>query len=220
MVWTYIIIGLIFLFVVIAITKVKIDILYRHHQDDDLLEVKTFIWKMRVYTFSAPVIKVDDDSASVIVEDEHEIAGMKMKNKLPITPELIVEDLRWLKRFLDHVVGLHKIVRKFLKKVHVNHFRWHSDIGVGDAAHTAQLIGAIWALKGSIIGIVGNTMRIRKMPKLTINPHFQAMVSHTHLSCIISFRIGHAIIAGLMLLKHWRRRPKRVRTNASVEKNM
>jgi nitrate reductase gamma subunit len=220
MVWTIIILALILLLAVIVITQVKIDVNYRHYQDDDLLEAKVFIWKMRVYTFSAPVIKIDDDSAAVIVEDEKEIAGIKTKNKLPITPELIIEDLRWLKDFLEHVVGLHKILRRFLKKVNVNKLTWHTDIGVGDAAHTAQLVGAIWTIKGSIVGLIGNTMRVKLMPKLTIDPHFQAMVSHTYLSCMISFRIGHAIIAGLMLLKHWRRRPKRVRTNPSVEEKM
>ncbi|MFC0557943.1 DUF2953 domain-containing protein [Halalkalibacter alkalisediminis] len=220
MVWTIVIVGIILLFIVIAITKVKVDCQYRHNQDDDLLEVKVTVWKMRVYTFSAPIIKIDPDSAAVIVEEEQEIAGIDSKKKFPITPHLILEDLRWLRDLFKHVVGLHKIIKRFLKKVSVNKFTWHTDIGVGDAAHTAQLAGAVWTLKGSIIGLIGNTMRIKLMPKLSINPHFQAVVSHTYLSCIFSFRIGHAIVAGLMLLKHWRRRPKMERPSSSVENNM
>ncbi|ARK31725.1 DUF2953 domain-containing protein [Halalkalibacter krulwichiae] len=220
MVWTIIIVSVFVLFVFIAIMKINIDLKYRHYQDDDLLEIKVSIWKMRVYTFSAPVIKVDDDTASVVVEEEQEIAGMESKKKIPITPELIIEDLRWLRDFLKHVVGLHKIIRRFLRKMNVNELTWHTDIGVGNAAHTAQLTGVIWTLKGSIIGLIGNHMRMRLMPKLTINPHFQAVVSHTYLSCMFSFRMGHAIVAGLMLLKHWRRRPEMTRPSSSVEKNM
>jgi len=79
MVWTIVIIGVILLFFVIAITKVNIDLQYRHNQDDDLLEVKVTVWRMRVYTFSAPIIKVDPDSAAVIVEEEQEIAGFESK---------------------------------------------------------------------------------------------------------------------------------------------
>ncbi|MCL7747809.1 DUF2953 domain-containing protein [Halalkalibacter alkaliphilus] len=219
MVWTIIISAIIILFTIIIFSKVKIYIDYQHNQDDDLLDAKVTFWGMRIYTFSAPVIKIDDDSASLIVEEEQKIAGIESKKALPVTPELLQHYFRWLKDFLDHVVGLHKIVRKFLKKVRVNSFTWHTDIGVGDAAHTAQLAGAIWGVKGNIIGLVGNYMRMKFMPKLTIDPHFQAMVSHTYLSCMFSFRIGHAIVAGLMLLKHWRRRPKMSKTN-SVEKNM
>ncbi|WP_332634415.1 DUF2953 domain-containing protein [Halalkalibacter flavus] len=219
MVWTIIISAIIILFTIIIFSRVKIYIDYRHNQDDDLLDAKVTFWGMRIYTFSAPVIKIDDDTASLIVEEEQKIAGIESKKALPVTPELLQHYFRWLKDFLDHVVGLHKIVRKFLKKVRVNSFTWHTDIGVGDAAHTAQLAGAIWGVKGNIIGLVGNYMRMKFMPKLTIDPHFQAMVSHTYLSCMFSFRIGHAIVAGLMLLKHWRRRPKMSKTN-SVEKNM
>ncbi|MFC0473247.1 DUF2953 domain-containing protein [Halalkalibacter kiskunsagensis] len=220
MIWMIVIGALILLGLFIIITKVNIDISYRHNQDDDLLEVKVSLWRMRVYTFSAPVIKLDEDSASLLVEEEQKIGMMESKKKKkPITPELILEDLRWLRDFLKHVVGLHNIVRRFLKKVSVNRFTWHSDIGVGDAAHTAQLAGAIWALKGSIIGIIGNSMRMKFMPKLSIDPQFQGVVSHTYLSCMFSFRIGHAIVAGLMLLKHWRRRPKMPKAE-SVEKNM
>ncbi|WP_227936591.1 DUF2953 domain-containing protein [Alkalihalobacillus deserti] len=220
MVWTIVIVGLILLFIVIAITKVKINCQYRHNQDDDLLEVIVTIWKIKVYTFSAPIIKIDSDSATILVEEEQEIAGVQSKKKLPITPELILGKLRWLRDFIDHVIGLHKIVRRFLKKVSVNKFTWHTDIGVGDAAYTAQLAGAVWTLKGSIIGMIGNTMRIKLMPKLSITPQFQAVVSHTYFSCIFSFRIGHAIVAGLMLLRHWKRRPKFERPSSSVQKNM
>jgi hypothetical protein len=219
MIWIIVIGAIILLTFVIVITKVNIGVEYRHNQDDDLLEVKVSLWRMRIYTFSAPVIKLDDDSASLIVEEEQKIGKMESKKKKPITPELILEDLRWLRDFLNHVVGLHKIVRSFLKKVRVNRITWHSDIGVGDAAYTAQLVGAIWALKGSIIGLIANSMRMKFMPKLSIDPHFQTVVSHTYLSCMFSFRIGQAIVAGLMLLKHWRRRPKMSKAD-SVEKNM
>ncbi|GAE25840.1 hypothetical protein JCM9140_1858 [Halalkalibacter wakoensis JCM 9140] len=219
MVWTIVILALILLFIIVAASKIKIYVDYKHNKDDDLLEAKVTFWGMKVYSFSAPVIKVDDDSASLIVEEEQKIAGMETKKALPVTPELLHDYFRWLKDFLDHVVGLHKIVKKFLKKVSVNSFTWHTDIGVGDAAHTAQLAGAIWGVKGNIVGLIGNYMRMKFMPKLSVDPHFQAMVSHTYLSCMFSFRIGHAILAGLMLLKHWRRRPKMSQTN-SVEKNM
>ncbi|MDT8859387.1 DUF2953 domain-containing protein [Alkalihalobacillus sp. MEB130] len=219
MVWAIILIALLVLFLLVVVSKVKIYVDYRHNKDDDLLDAKVTFWGMRVYTFSAPVIKIDDDSASLIVEEEQKIAGFETKKALPITPELLDKYFHWFKDFLDHVVGLHKIVRKFLKKVNVNSLTWHTDIGVGDAAHTAQLAGAIWGVKGNIIGLIGNYMRMKFMPKLTIDPHFQAMVSHTYFSCMFSFRIGHAIVAGLMLLKHWRRRPK-LSQSESVEKNM
>jgi hypothetical protein len=42
------------------------------------------------------------------------------------------------------------------------------------------------------------------MPQLTVTPHFQAAVIHTELTCMFQFRIGHAILAGLKLIKFWK----------------
>ena len=42
----------------------------------------------------------------------------------------------------------------FLKKVNVTELEWHSTMGVGDAALTGMLTGALWTIKGSIIGMI------------------------------------------------------------------
>lgn len=219
MTWMIIIAILLILFCIIIVTKVKVQTMYRHRKDDDLLEVKVYVWWIRVYTFSAPVIKLDDDSFSLEVEEEQQIGPTESKKKGRITPQIVVEKLRLLRDFLDHVVGLHKIIKRFLKKVKVHNFEWHSGIGVADAAYTAQLTGVVWSLKGAIVGVLSKYMRLQQMPKLSVEPHFQMMITHTNLSCMISFRIGQAMIAGLMLLKHWRRRPK-FKQSHSVEENM
>ena len=56
-----------------------------------------------------------------------------------------------MKRMLEHVVGFHRIIRHFLKKVQVKQFEWHSRIGVGDAAHTGTLVGAFGQLKVQLL---------------------------------------------------------------------
>lgn len=219
MIWLMILLGVVVLVFIIVVTKVNILVSYRHNQDDDLLEVKVRVWKLQVYKFSAPMIKIDEDSAAIIVEDDQKMGNMETKNKEKFTVERIKRDIEKINDLFKHVVGLHKVIRQFLKKTNVHYLEWYSHIGVGDAAHTAQLSGVIWTLKGSFIGLMGNYMRLLKMPILRLTPHFQSVVSKTSISCMISFGIGHAIIAGLMLLKHWKRRP-RFNTSHSVEKNM
>lgn len=219
MIWLIVTASLVILFVFIAITKVTVKTTYRHHQDDDLLDVHVSLWWMRVYTFSAPLIQLDDNSASLVVEEEQKIGKKKTKKTGKITVQTIVDDLQLFNRFLQHVVGFHNILRRFLKRVSVHNFEWRTEVGVGNAAYSAELAGAVWTLKGSIIGLVGNYMKMKQMPKLNVQPHFQENISRTYFSCMISFRIGHAIVAGLMLIRHWKRRPTLSRSN-SVEENM
>ncbi len=218
--WLMVIISLlIVLFVLVAVTKVTVKTTYRHQQDNDLLEVKVFLWGLKVYSFSAPLIKIDKDSASIIVKEKQKIGMKNIKKTDAITVQTMVDSFQHFKEFLRHVIGFHKIVKRFFQKVSIYDLKWHTDIGVGDAAYSAQLTGVLWTIKGSIMGLIGNYMKLKQMPKLSVHPHFQEVFSYTYFSCMISFRIGHAIIAGLMLIKHWKRRPTLTRPN-SVEENM
>ena len=104
---------------------------------------------------------------------------------------------------------LNVIVRKFLKRIVIKHFEWHSLVGVGDAAHTGVITGALWTIKASIIGLLSNSLRLKEMPVLSVTPHFQMAIIQTRITCIFQFHIGYAIFAGLKLIKFWKGgRPK------------
>jgi hypothetical protein len=77
-------------------------------------------------------------------------------------------------------------------------------IGIGDAVYTGVAAGALWSIKGSIIGLLSNYLRMKEMPKLMVQPNFQQMITSTDLSCMFQFRIGYAILAGLKLVKWWK----------------
>ncbi|WP_247747153.1 DUF2953 domain-containing protein [Alkalihalobacillus sp. BA299] len=192
---------------IIFITKLNIFIRYYHNGDDDELMVRIRAWKVFSYTFQAPLIKIDNDSPSLIVEEEQGVGGMANEKKVKITFETIIRDLKEFMDFLQHVVGFHKIVRRFLSHVSVKDMRWTTDIGVSDAALTGFLTGMAWSVKGGIVGLISNYTKMKGLPKIAITPHFQQTLSHTELKCIVSFRIGHSIIAALLMLRHWRRRP-------------
>ncbi|GAE30089.1 DUF2953 domain-containing protein [Halalkalibacter hemicellulosilyticus] len=219
MVWVYIIGGCIVLFVLLLLLKLKIHIHYYHEMDDDQLEVTVYIWWMKVYSFSAPVIKFNMETLSLEVEEKQKVAMNQSEKKGVLTPKRLIEDLRKFRDFLQHVVGLHTIVRRFLKKVRVKQLKWHSALGIEDAAHTAQLAGAVWSLKSVIVGVISHYTRLEDTPQMTVEPRYQIFYSHTKLSCMISFRLGQAILAGLMLVKHWRRKPSNQQAK-SVEENI
>jgi hypothetical protein len=89
---------------------------------------------------------------------------------------------------------------------------WNSMIGIGDAARTGTLVGALWIVKGSIIGVISNYIRLKEMPKLSITPNFQQAISQTRFSCMIQFRIGNAMLAGIKLVKYWKGGKPKFRT--------
>lgn len=196
------------LFILIIFTKLTILTDYYHHNDNDDLKIELRIWFGLIrFKRHIPLIKVDDDSPSVIVKTKKQGRSKDQSSETSmkqVTEKDVQSYLEKTKIFLHKVSGLKVIIKKFLQKVKVKKFEWHTLIGLGDAAHTGTATGALWAIKGSALGIVSQNMKLLAEPKITITPHFQAAVIQTRISCMFQFRIGHAILAGLKLIKFWR----------------
>ena len=104
-----------------------------------------------VTPINVPVIKVDVDSASIKLKEN---AGMSEQTKTEqnkrITPEDMIKTIKDIKRLLEHVVGFHKILRHFFKKVQVKQLEWSSRIGTGNAAHTGVVSVLVGPLKARL----------------------------------------------------------------------
>jgi hypothetical protein len=200
---------LVFLLLLIIFTKLTILVNYYHHNDNDDLKVEFRIWFGLIkYKLNVPLIKIDDNSPSVVVKSQSHMGDSAPDDPnetvSQITGSNILTRLEQRKETLRKVIHLHVIVRKFLQKITIKKFEWHSLMGVGDAAHTGMMTGALWAVKGGIIGLLSHYFRLKEVPNLSVTPHFQAAVIQTRLTCIFQFRIGHAILAGLKLIKFWK----------------
>jgi Protein of unknown function (DUF2953) len=199
---------IIFILLLIIFTKLTVHLNYYHHNDNDDLKLEFRIWLGLIkYKINVPLIKIDDNSPSVILKGKTHLGSSSEEPKMKeaqITPENLSEKLRNSKQILEHVIDFSVIVRKFLKKVSIKQLDWHSFVGVGDAAHTGVITGALWAFKGSLIGILSHFISLKEMPNLSVTPHFQLAIIQTQVTCIFQFRLGHAILAGLKMIKFWK----------------
>jgi hypothetical protein len=223
LIWLYIaLITIIILFLLIIFTKLTIHINFFHHNDNDELKVEFRIWFGLVkYKMNVPLIKIDDNSPSVIVKGSSQIGDSSEKNSTnveQITQEDILSKFTNAKELIQHVYNMNVIVSKFLKRIVIKQFEWHTLVGLGDAAHTGTITGALWMIKGGIIGMLSNFMRLKNMPILSVTPHFQLAIIQTHIKCIFQFRIGYAILAGLKLIKFWKGGRPNFKTNAAYSK--
>lgn len=196
--------GLILLIVLVLVTKLHITIHFNHHQDDDSLVLRIRAWGVRVYTYEVPIIAIDKDSPSIELHQKKEAANQKKENEKQISKHDIVEKIKLFQRLLENIEGFHQIFKGFLRHMTVNRFEWRTRFGLGDAAWTGAATGAVWALKGNIVGLTAHYMILDAEPRLSVEPVWQAEDSETDLVCMISFRIGHAMGAALQIVKFWR----------------
>jgi hypothetical protein len=216
---------LLLLFILIIFTKLTIYVNYFHYNDDDDLKIEFRIWFGLIrYKKIVPLIKIDDNSPSVVIKSKSEMGHSPAKNKEQ-EPEVqkldkndFISSMKNTKEIVNRVFNLHEIVRSFFNKVTIKKFEWHTLFGAGDAAHTGMLIGVIWAIKGSIIGLLSKYLRLKVYPNLTVTPHFQFTIVQTRVSCIFQFRIGYAILAGLKLIKFWKGGLPNFKKNADFSK--
>lgn len=214
LIWAiYIAGGLVLLLLLICITKLTVHIDLKHAKDNDHFKVTLKAWfNLITYTIDIPLVKVDPEDASIIVKEEKKM-GNQDASKISgdtkkITPTKIINNIKKVKELLNHVVGFHRIIRRFFSHIHITDLEWKSGVGVGDASHTGMIVGGLWTVKGSMVGLVSHYMKLKAKPNISITPYFQHLYSETHLTCMISFRIGYAIGAVLRILKYWKHHVK------------
>ena len=129
----------------ILLTKLKVHIKYSHAQDNDSFKIQLKAWfGLLRYTFDVPLIKVDENSPSIVVEEETKTGkeeNINSEKRSQFFAQDIINGFKDMEKLLKHVVSLHRIVRHFLKKVTVNQFEWQTIIGTGDAALTGDING-------------------------------------------------------------------------------
>ncbi|WP_059103794.1 DUF2953 domain-containing protein [Shouchella shacheensis] len=200
--------GLILFFILLMLAKITVQITYSHQYKEDLLTARITAWRIPIYTLETSVMEWNEEDGSLMMKEETDTMGAKEEKTKKWTLKKVLNIWHDAQALLRHVVHLKKKADRFLAQVHVHHFCWKTELGVGDAAATAQLAGALWAIKGLVSSWLTRKMLWRTDPKLQVTPHFQTSGFALYFSCMLSFRLGHAIRAGLALALGWKRRPK------------
>jgi hypothetical protein len=209
MIWVFIALAVIMVLIIaILFLKLIVIIDYYHNKDDDRLKItfKTFFGLIK-YKINVPVIKIADDSPALVIKEKIE-TGPKENDQNKDTKQFSAEEMlhsfQDMEHLVKHVVGLHSIIRSFFKKITMSKLEWKTTVGVSDAAYTGMLTGLFWTVKGSLVGFLTSLLKMKTLPNLMITPDFNRTLNETSFRCMIHFRIGHAIFAGIKLLKFWK----------------
>ena len=205
MVWVTIIIGiLLLLLIVISFSTIHISIYFVHRNDNSNIQVNFKMYRFLKYKLNVPLIMVDAQDHSVKIREEKQSTLGKKKEKKKISFSQIKKQIHSFKQMLKHINHFYQIVAAFLKKMRVKKVEWHSAIGLGEASSSAIAAGTVWGFKGIAIQVLNAFFKLEESPNISVVPVFQGMHSETRFSCMISFKIGHAIVVMLKILKSWR----------------
>ncbi len=96
-----------------------------------------------------------------------------------------------------------RMFRWFLR--HVSCLKWEAStlFGTGQANTTGTLAGYFWALQGELLFLMSRALKMVTKPKVMIRPDFERRLWIYRFDCIVSFRIGYAILAGIRFFIYW-----------------
>lgn len=110
--------------------------------------------------------------------------------------------------YLDQLLAAHRkygrytfVLAYLFRRTKIRRFRWHSEIGTGNAYQTGLATGMAWTLKSTLVqGLFAYTVPLAK-PELVVFPNYQQHRLYTLLDCLIEIRLGHLLMAGLKAVK-------------------
>ncbi len=195
--WLVIGIGILLLFILLIILSklsLKVTFLYSEVEKQCLFQVK--IWMIH-YTFDVlERIEKQQKKTGQKIEKAEKDGGIENK---------IMAQLDSAGELIKKLQEMHTIIKDFLKKVKINKWKWHSQIGMGDAASTGIVTGYAWGVKGMTAGVLGQYTHVIDIPEFEITPVFQGKGFATKGELTASFHIYRALVTGVKILSFMRK---------------
>ncbi|MBA4495653.1 DUF2953 domain-containing protein [Paenactinomyces guangxiensis] len=194
------------LFMIIWITSVRVEMIFKRENGNDRGEVTISAWGGLIrFRMKIPRLGWGGINEGVKLEGEAESVGVHREKEADITKKTVDRFRSQYQQVLDHIEDFQRTVRWFLSKVTCEKLVWVTTIGTGDAAESGILTGIVWGIKTTLVGMLSGYTRWDQSPLLYVEPHFSQPVLETHLHSIIRFRVGHAILGITRLLLHLRK---------------
>lgn len=181
MVW---LIGFSVVITLLLFSKIVLSVHYSYVKNTHLGSLHIHILKIPIYRKDMHKDEKGKLSLSELFENEYSIS----------------EQIKNAKTYLSSIKDTIPNIYWLIKKIHVYKFRWHTNIGAGEASSTGVLCGGVWTLKGLLVSFFSETSNIACPMEIRVLPHFQHKVFHTQVEMKMSIRLFQAIIGGFKIL--------------------
>ena len=187
----------------ILYSNLKVRLSYiKRGEDNDIIIDWTGLHGIFRYTkriSAADMVKMDGNIPAPWIDTR----AMENKDNKSIDDDKPVYNIYEIKKIIDNYKKIYIKYEPYIKKVRekliLNNISWYTEIGTGDAAETAVTVGAIWAIKTSVIFLINKN---HNLPEVSINvvPNYNINTFETTIDCIFSIKLGYIINANIKVL--------------------
>ncbi|SFM16656.1 DUF2953 domain-containing protein [Salibacterium qingdaonense] len=196
---------LLVLCLVTAATPVTLTLRVKYKQQKQDIQVTITLWHLFYKTIHLPLLALDEETGSILAREKTESSmGKEQEKKVRETPEEMRSQWETIQLWLRHMNDLRPLLFRFLYTWKINKFRWKTRFGTGDAAWTGLISGVAWSVKQTTGGLLSAVMKLNCSPEVSVSPEFQRRTFESEFVCMVTVRVGHAIITGIRVMKHVR----------------
>jgi len=189
------------LLIIVAVSKVRILVMYWKEGKDDSVSMSISALFGRVrFEYKVPLIALKPKLAGI------RIRVSEQQSKDP-EKEWSIDEIRAAIRNFKVLISYMKQYREWIsessKHVHIESLRWQLHCGLGDAPQTGVASGILWGLMGSIISAASRKVTFDCRPDLQLIPVYQDVpVFRTEVSVRAAIRVYWLFVIVSMMV--WR----------------
>lgn len=200
----WIIAAIVLVVILLYVTPLRIAIIYGRISENDRLTLEVSAWFRLIrlrYEFPLIRLKGSEDGPKISAKMETE----KDETEKSITGPKVKKWYQNVQLMLERVHDLQPIFKKMLSRIRCVELDWHTTLGSGDAAETGALTGLVWGAKSMVVAFFSHNISFHTTPSISVEPIWNGKCIRTRFTCILQFRLGHAMVAGIRILFRMRK---------------
>lgn len=193
-------------FILLALCLIRINIALEYNREgvNDHIVLSLFILNGLVkYKYEIPKVKAAKRGFIFKkVKEKGKKEKDKSKHKGKISYGHVLKKIKYYRNLKNkYNVLIEKIIGYLKCRLQIKKLDLSVTLGTDNAHHTAVLIGLCWSVAGLILSFILNNLNLIEK-NINIKPDYMGKKLKVDLFCILSVRIGHIIIVGLIYLVH------------------
>lgn len=184
----YILIILLILLILflLSLSYISADISFHRIKEDDNIEIKaSMFFGIIKFKYSMPYIDL------ILGRDLKPEIKVKSRMEKRIQENILKSKGRLNFKYLTEQYG--SMFEPIIKKTKLDYIKWHTTIGLSDAALTAVVYGLFWSVKCNLLNLISKYNFPDKVD-IDIIPDYSRLIFETEIRCIIRIKIANIII--------------------------
>jgi hypothetical protein len=198
---------LLILFVILFIfgfIHISLDAKYVNNKPD--LMVKISLWKIRLAKVQLSDMKLNTFPLKFFFKGKVDTGIKDTANKTDLNKMDFKNLFQKWESMYSKIKKDDQLAGEILSLLRIHDIKWATTLGLEEAPLTAFAVGMAWTMKWLLIGRLLEWLKGMERPKVDIRPNYNEWTFQTHIKCMITFRLGKAILTAYRIAKIQKRR--------------